>query len=165
MRPAMRLGDVGAHGNSARFRVLNNSHGRIGVVIRSAQSRVAVNVVVERHFFAVQLDRAGYSTGFGFSIQRRALMRVFAIAQHVGALPNPSGERREGDGDGLVSGGVLNFIGRNLLAEPGGYRQVIASGVFKSGSSQRAAFSEGEAFTLGGSDDVLVASRIDHDCD
>src|SRR5690625_3927100 len=97
----------------------------------------------------MQLHGAGDTAGFFRAVQRSALMRVLAVAQHIGAFPDASGESREGGR-------------RVLLSEPGGNGQVIARGVLEGRGCQSAAFGEGEALPRGCGNDFVIAGWVDH---
>ena len=135
-------------GNSdaTRVGVLDDGHGRTLVIPRSAPSGIRVGVVVVAHLLAMELLGAGQAGAIG--VQRRSLVRVLAVAQHVGTLvggTDPLGELRDG-----------------LLAHPGSYSHVIRSRVTESIHSQVGALGAGEAPGIGSCHDVLVAIRVHH---
>src|SRR5690625_3330703 len=158
---AVRLSDIGSDSNTARVGVLDYRDSRRVMVIGRAQCCITVNIVVERHFLAVQLNCTGDSAGFFFTVKRRTLMRVFAVAQHVFTLPDSTGETREGDGRISGSGVVLNLV-FYLIREPGRNRQVIAGGVLKSSGRERTTLSEGKALTGCGSNNIAVTRRVNY---
>ena len=70
------------------------THG-CGEVVGGAAGRVRVDVVVVRHGLAVQELRGGDPVrGPGPDVQRRALVRVLAVAQHIGPPPQGAGHLR-----------------------------------------------------------------------
>ena len=107
VRLGVRVGQVGADGDPARIGVLDDGHARLGEIVHRPPGRVRVHVVVVRHGLAVQELRsrdaiawAGTGGSFGRKvvyIQGRALVRVLAVAQHVGTPPQ--GPRHLGPAD------------------------------------------------------------------
>ena len=118
VRLAVRGGDVGADGDPARVGVLDDRDAGVGVVVRGPPGGVGVDVVVVGHRLAVQLLGVR-EPGLEAPVERGALVRVLAVAQHVGALPAGADPRRE---DRLL-------VGREDAAHPGGDRDVVARGV------------------------------------
>jgi hypothetical protein len=91
----VRLGDVGADRDAARVGVLDDRDRGLVEVEGGAQGRVGVDVVVVRHRLAVQ-DRAlcDARRRLEVDVERALLVRVLAVAQHVGALQGEPRVRR-----------------------------------------------------------------------
>ena len=97
---AVRVGHVRADRDAARVGVLDDRHARLGEVEGGPPRRVGVDVVVVGHRLAVQLLGGGDASGrapldrpFRRAVQRRPLVRVLAVAQHLGRLPGRAGDR------------------------------------------------------------------------
>ena len=134
VRLAVRGGDVGADGDAARVGVLDDRDAGVGVVVRGPPGGVGVDVVVVGHLLAVQLLGVR-QPGLNAAVERRALVRVLAVAQHVGALPARPDPGREA--------GVL--VGREHAAHPGGDGDVVGRGVPERRGGQPLPLGQGEA--------------------
>ena len=117
VRAAMGVGDgVGCLGrrdrDAARVGVLDDRHGGLVEVEGGAHRGIRVDVVVVGHLLAVQLHGLGDAgTPALRGVERRALVRVLAVAE-VGVLrPAAADPRREG----RVLGGL---VGRDDAADP-----------------------------------------------
>ena len=82
----------GGHGHAARVGVLDDGDGGLGEVEGGAQGGVGVDVVVVAHGLAVQLVGLGDAGRGGLvHVQGGLLVRVFAVAQDLGALQRQAG--------------------------------------------------------------------------
>src|SRR5690606_26567936 len=140
--------------DAARVRVLDDRHGRVGVVVRGPPRGVGVDVVVVAHRLAVQLLGLR-QPGATRAVQRRALVRVLPVAQHVRPLPGGTDPRGEA---ALVVGG-------DDVAEPGRDGDVVVGRVPERRGSQPSALLEGEAAGADRCDDVPVGGGLDDDGD
>ena len=77
--------------------MLNYHHGGgLALIVGSTHSRVSVGVVVVAHGLTVQLLGAGNALGLALGVQSSALVRVFAVAQGVGAGEGGAHKLRQG---------------------------------------------------------------------
>ena len=140
------------HGNAAGVGVFNDGHAGTLVVPGGTPRGIRIGVVVVAHFLAVQLGGLSKPGRCGaVTIQRRSLMRVFAVAKRCGQLvggTNPGWE---------FSGARLSVI-----AQPGGHGDVVGGGVAEGVDSQCGSFGAGEAASGEGVDNLAVA-RGGHD--
>ena len=82
-------------GDAAGVGVLDDRDARGAEVVRGTQCGIGVDVVVVAHLLAVQLLGRGQATRVGrVDVQRRALVRVLAVAQHCGPVPGGADPRR-----------------------------------------------------------------------
>ena len=97
VRLAVCVSNVGTDRDAARVGVLDDRHRRlVAVVVGRPVCRVGVDVVVVGHLLAVALPAlASPAPGGNRCVQRGALVRVLAVAQHVGAVPVPADPGRE----------------------------------------------------------------------
>ena len=93
-------------------------------------------------------------------VQRRPLMRVLAVAQHLGPLPRAGHPARE-----TARLPVHLVVGRDDVAEPAGHGDVVGRGVPERRRRQRAPGVDVETARLDGRQHVAVAGRIDDDGD
>ena len=154
VRLAVRRGDVGADGDPARVGVLDDRDAGVVVVVRGPPGGVGVDVVVVGHLLAVQLLGVR-EPGAEAAVERGALVRVLAVAQHVGALPARAHPGRE---DRVL-------VGREHAAHPGGDGDVVGRGVPERRGRQLLPLGEGEAAGAHGGEHVGVAGRVDDDGD
>src|SRR5699024_7473039 len=150
----VRVGDVLPHRQAARVGVLDDRHGRcVAVVMGGAPGGVGVHIVVVAHRLAVQLLGAGEPGGpVPVPVQGSLLVRVLAVAQHLGAVPggtDPSGEA------GAVVGG-------HHVADPGGHVHVVGGGVPERLSGQGLALVEGEPAGAHRVSHLVIAAGTDH---
>jgi len=161
VRLRVGLSDVGAHGDAARVRVLDDRDGGSLVVVRGAPGGVGVDVVVVAHLLAVQLLGLGEPwRAVPARVQRRALVRVLAVAQHVRAVPRGAHPGREAGGD------ARDVVRRGQhVPHPGRDVDVVRGGVDERSGGQRPPLGEGEASGRDGVDHLAVARRMDDDGD
>src|SRR5690606_29224636 len=95
--------DRGGGRDPARVRVLDDGDGGGLVVVRGAQGGIRIDVVVVRHLLAAVLHGLGDAVPAEAAVERRTLVGVLTVAQHVAALPARAGPRREAGA--LVVGG------------------------------------------------------------
>src|SRR3989344_2012673 len=76
---------VESHRHAARVGVLDDYAGRFDEALHTFQRGVGVGHVVERQFFALQLNGAGHAgfTLLRFHVERRALVRILAVAHFL----------------------------------------------------------------------------------
>ncbi len=101
-------------GEPDRVGVLDDGDGGRGVVTRDAVGGIEVEQVVERRPLALQLGRVGQRPAAvrRLAVERRALMRVLAIAQVVDLLEDDGQAARERVAGDLVEvGGDLGVVG------------------------------------------------------
>ena len=163
MRLAVHVRDVVAvspDGDAARVGVLDDGDGRrVAVVVRRTVGGVGVDVVVVRHRLAVQLLPLG-DAGLTLSgVQRRALVRVLAVAQARGLR-----ERRAHPFGELIARRLVVRTGE-VLPHPRRDGDVVRRGVDERLTRELGALLQREAATVDGGDDVVVARRVGDDRD
>src|SRR6185312_8687649 len=110
-----------ADGDAAGVGVLDDRDGRAVVVVGGAPGGVGVDVVVVAHGLAVQLDGLGETARSPLGdVDRGTLVRVLAVAEHVGAGPRGPAPGREAGRDAEAVGalGEDDVGGRHDLAHP-----------------------------------------------
>ena len=113
-RPAVGLDELVVRGEPDRVGVLDDRDGRRGVVARDPVGGVEVEQVVERGPVALELGRVGKrARAVGrLAVERRALVRVLAVAQVVDLLQHEREPGREGVARDLVEvRGDLRVVG------------------------------------------------------
>ena len=122
--------------NAAWVGVLDNRHRRLGKIVRSAQGRISVHVVVVRHLFAAEKPglRDTRQIGRG-AAQRRRLMRFFAVSQYPRQRKARLKLLLETRVAGLAGQGWAGELPRHPSRDCG----VVLGGVRKRGQGQLAA--------------------------
>ena len=147
------LGDVASNRDPAGVGVLDDGHGRFGVVVRRTLGHIGINVVVVGHLLAVQLlGRGDPRTPVG--IKRCLLVRVLAVAKDVSPRPRRAYPRREA---GAVAG-----VGQNA-AHPACDGKVVASRVHERFRRKGLALVESETAATYRNQHRTVFRRICHD--
>ena len=137
--------------------MLDDGHGGLVEVVRRAAGRVGVDVVVVGHLLAVQLLGARQpGRSVAGAVDRRRLVRVLAVAQHVLALPGAAHPRREA---GAVAG-----VGQHV-AHPRRDRHVVRRGVHERLGGQALALLEREAAGGDGAQHVGIVPGAGDDGD
>ena len=154
VRLAVRRGDVGADGDAARVGVLDDRHAGVGVVVRGPPGGVGVDVVVVGHRLAVQLLGVRQPR-LPVPVERGPLVRVLAVAQHVGPVPARAHPGRE----------AAVVVGGQDVAHPRGDGDVVARGVPEGGRGQPLPLGQGEAAGADGGEHLGVPGRVDDDGD
>ena len=103
--------------------MLDDGHGGLGEVVGGAEGGVGVDEVVVAHGLAVDLVGLGDARGGCLvDVQRGLLVRVFAVAEHLGAF------QREAGVGGPVDDAVAVLV-EELAGGPGGHSVVVGGGV------------------------------------
>ncbi len=149
--------------HAARVGVLDDDAGRLDEALHAFQRGVGVGHVVVRQFLALQLDGSG-DTGFGrlgFDIERRALVRVLAVAHFLGLVELAV----EGAREFAAAFGAQGFGGLVHGAHVVGDHAVVGCGVLESLEHQVEALGVGQATGLEVFHDAGVVAGVDHDGD
>src|SRR5699024_9564877 len=126
----------------------------VAVVVGGAPGGVGVHVVVVAHRLAVQLLGAGEPSGpVPVPVQGSLLVRVLAVAQHLGAVP--------GSTDPAGEAGTVVVWGHHV-ADPGGHVHVVGGGVPERLGGQGLALGQGEPAGLHCGGDLVIAAGTDH---
>ena len=139
--------------------MLDDGHGGLGEVVGGAECCVGVDEVVVAHGLAVDLVGLGDACrGCLVHIERGLLVRVLAVAKHLGAFQGEAGV------GGPVDDAVAVLV-EELAGGPGGHSGVVGGGVRERLCGEAAAGLEVETALGGGADHVAVERRVHHNGD
>src|SRR3989338_4467490 len=152
---------VQGYSYAARVGVLDNHTGWLDEALHAFQRGVGVGDVVERQFLALQLNGAGHAgfTLLRFHVERRALVRVLAVAHFLGLDELAVEGARERAA--LFGGqGVAALVDG---AQVVGDHAVVGGGVLEGFQGQVEALGVAQAAGFQRLDDASVVASVDHD--
>ncbi len=151
---------VRADGHAARVGVLDDHAGRLDEALDAFQRSVGVGHVVVGQLFALQLGRGGdaHFGRLGLHVERRALVRVLAVAHFLGLDELAV----EGARELAAAFGAEGFGGLINGAHVVGDHAVVAGGVFERLEHQVETLSIGQATGLEVFQHAGVVAGIDH---
>ncbi|MND65529.1 hypothetical protein D3C80_569000 [compost metagenome] len=143
--------------------MLDDHAGRLDEALHALQRGVGVGHVVERQLLALQLDSGG-NAGFAFLrfyVERRALVRVLAVAHFLGLDELAV----EGARECAAAFGGQGIAGLVDGAQVVGDHAVVGGGVLERLEGQVETLGVGQAAGLEAFEDTGVVAGIDHDGD
>ena len=149
--------------------MLNDGHGRFGVIVGAAHGGIGIDVVVVTHFLAVEKPCLGNTRHSPFAdrtVNSSSLVSVFSVAKDVCQFTFESDFCWEARVFVLVFAGLTGLLlplcGK-LAGEPVGNCGIVTSGVGKGNRCQFAPLLQvGSTFVYCG-DDLWVSSWFNHD--